>query len=607
MNNTKRFAAMVFLCGLTIAAALSGRNGGNFAGAATRVVATAKGDVIVGAFCWFAPSPRSALAAEPPQAAKEFADLVLTGGIIYTVDAARPRVEAVAVRGERIVAVGTAKEIQSWVGPNTRVVDLKGRFAMPGFNDAHVHLANGGQAKLAVSLEGSRSVGEMQQRIRDRLKDYQPGEWVTGRGWDHTLWPEKKFPTRRDLDTVSKEHPMIFGRVDGHVAIANSLALKLAGITKGTKNPEGGEIERDASGEPTGMLKEGPALGMVFRKVPELSAEQRRRGIQLALAEAARFGVTSIQDNSGWNDFLLYEELKREGKLTARISEWLPFDAPLERLEELRKHGGTTDPWLRTAGLKGVVDGALGVRTAAMLAPYSDQANASGILIIPEERLKQMVVERDAAGFQINLHAIGDRANRAALDAFEAAMKARQTREAVKGWDPRHRIEHAQIVAPADFPRFAALSVIASMQPCHQTTDSRWAAERVGPERVQGAYAWKWMQRVGARLAFGTDYPVEPITPFRGLYACVTREVDGQPGSSWQPQEKIPLDDCLRGYTADSAYAEHAEKDKGRIAAGQLADIIVLSNDLTQIPPRQILRTDVLMTIVGGRLVYEKK
>jgi hypothetical protein len=355
------------------------------------------------------------------------------------------------------------------------------------------------------------------------------------------------------------------------------------------------------------MLKEGGAMSLVFRKIPEVSAEQRRRGIQLALAEAASFGVTSIQDNSGWNDFLIYQELKKEGKLPIRISEWLPFLAPLEKLEDMRKQGGTTDLWVRTAGLKGVVDGALGGRTAAMIAPYSDLASTSGILNIPEEKLKQMAVERDAAGFQINLHAIGDRANRAALDAFEAAKKSREAKGTAKGWDPRHRVEHAQIVALDDIPRFGSLHVIASMQPSHQTTDSRWALDRVGPERVKGAYAWKSMQRAGARLAFGTDYPVEPITPFRGLFACVTREVDGQPGSTWQPQEKISLDDCIKAYTADSAYADHLENEKGRIAVGQLADIIVLSNDVTQIPPAQILRTDVLMTFVGGRLVYEKK
>jgi predicted amidohydrolase YtcJ len=598
VKTSSRWTAIFFLLALCFSSNLAGRP-------AHRGPA-AQADTLVGAFCIFAPSSARALAAEPPQA-KEPADLVLTNGVVYTGDSTRPRVEAVALRGERIVAVGSSKEIQAWIGKGTRLVDLRGRFAMPGFNDAHVHLASGGQALLTIDLTGSRSIVELQQRIRARLGEFKPGEWVTGRGWDHTLWPVKQFPTRQDLDAVSKDHPMIFGRVDGHVAVANSLALQLAGITSDTPNPPGGEIERDASGEPTGMLKEGAAQSLVRRKIPELSPQQRRRGIELALADAARHGVTSLQDNSAWEDFLVYEALKKDGNLTARISEWLPFTAPLNREEEMRKQGGTSDPWLRTAGLKGVIDGALGGRTAAMIAPYSDDPSTKGILIIPADRLKQMVVERDAAGFQINLHAIGDLANRAALDAFEAAMKARQARDAAAGWDPRHRIEHAQIVALDDIPRFGKLGVIASMQPSHQTTDSRWAADRVGPERVRGAYAWNSMQKTGARLAFGTDYPVEPISPMRGLFACVTREVDGKPGSAWQPQEKLSRDDCIRAYTLGSAYADHAEKDKGKIAVGQFADIIVLSNDVTKVPPPQILKTEVLMTFVGARLVFEKK
>jgi hypothetical protein len=394
---------------------------------------------------------------------------------------------------------------------------------------------------------------------------------------------------------------MIFGRVDGHVAVANSKALEIANITRSTPDPQGGEIERDEKGEPTGMLKEGAAMGLVRRHIPRQSADARRRGIELALADAARHGVTSLQDNSGWDDYQMYLQLKSDGKLTARISEWLPFGAPLAQLEQMRSSGGTTDPWLRTAGLKGVVDGAMGGRTAAMLEPYSDDPSYSGILIIEAERLKQMVIERDKAGFQINLHAIGDRANRVALDAFEAALKANGRREA------RHRIEHAQALAAADIPRLARLNVIASMQPSHQTTDSRWAELRLGPERSKGAYAWNWLLKTGARLAFGTDYPVEPITPFRGLYACVTREIDGQPGSSWQAQEKISIEECISAYTEGSAYAEFAEKDKGRIAAGQLADIIVLSADVTRVAPPAILKTEVLMTFVGGRLVYEKR
>jgi hypothetical protein len=565
------------------------------------------GPAASGPFCAFAPQAGSGVFAVPVfappavAAAEEPAELVLSNGVIYTGDVKKPRVEAVAIRGERIVAAGTSKEIKKWVGSGTRVVDLKGRFAMPGFNDAHVHLASGGMGKLAVDVSGTRSLAEFQQRVRARLKDYKPGEWITGGRWDHTLWPEQRFPTRQDLDAVSKDHPMFFSRVDGHVAVANSKALELAGITRSTPNPRGGEIERDASGEATGMLKEGAAQGLVTRRIPPLSPEQRRRGIELAFAEATHDGVTSIQDNSGWDDFLIYQQLKKEGKLTVRVTEWLPFTAPVARLEELRKTGGTSDLWVRTGALKGIVDGALGGRTAALLAPYTDEPSSSGILIIDAERLKQMAVERDKAGFQIALHAIGDKANRVSLDAFAAALAANGKR------DSRHRIEHAQIIAPGDISRFAQLGVIASMQPCHQTTDSRWAGKRLGPERSKGAYAWKSLQSTGARLAFGTDYSVEPINPMRGLFACVSREIDGQPGSTWEPQEKISLDDCIRAYTQGSAYAEFAEKEKGQIVPGQVGDVVVLSADVTKIPPAQILKTEVMMTIVGGRVVYEKK
>jgi predicted amidohydrolase YtcJ len=577
----------------------------------------------IGAFCLYASSGNGAISgpADAVEAA-EPADLVLTNGVIYTGDAARPRVEAVAIKGERIVAIGTSKEMQAWVypeladgqrraGSSTRVIDLQGRFAMPGFNDAHIHLASGGQAKLAVEFGGSKSLSELQQRIRARLGEYKPGEWITGRGWDHTLWPRAAglsagllagFPRREDLDAVSTQHPMIFTRVDGHVAIANSLALQKAGITKDTPNPAGGEIERDPkSGEPTGMLKEN-AMGLVRRHVPALTPEQRRRGIEMALVEAAEHGLTSIQDNSDWQDFLIYEQLKKEGKLTLRVTEWLPFTAPLSQLEEMRRRGGTTDPWLKTGALKGVTDGTLGSRTAAMLAPYADDASTTGILRIEPDRLTQLAIERDKAGFQIGLHAIGDHANRVSLDAFAAARAANGKRDA------RHKIEHAQVVAPEDFKRFADLNVIASMQPCHETTDMRWAETRVGPERSRGAYAWKSMMKHGVPLAFGTDYAVEPLDPMIGLYACVTRELaGGGPTGGWVPQEKISIDECIRGYTWGSAYAEFEEKNKGQIAVGKLADIVVLSSDVTKIPPSAILKTRAEMTIVGGRIVYEKK
>lgn len=528
-------------------------------------------------------------------------DLILINGVIYTGDPAHPRAEGVAIRGEEIVRVGTNAEIRKLSGPNTKVVDLHGAFAMPGFNDAHTHVGSAGQAKLSVDLEGAKSLEEFQQRIRARLGDFKPGEWITGRGWDHTLWPVKKFPTRADLDAVSEDHPMEFGRVDGHVLVANSLAMKLAGITKETRDPPGGAIERDASAEPDGLLKEN-AMSLVHRAVPPISSERRRRGIELALADAAQHGVTSLQDNSDWEDFLVYRQLKNEGKLTARITEWLHFAEPLAKLEQQRRDGGTTDPWLKTGALKMVVDGSLGSRTAAMLAPYFDDPSTSGILRIEPDKLTAMSVERDKAGFQLAFHAIGDRANRVALDAFEAARKANGPR------DRRDRVEHAQIVASSDFARFAQLHVIASMQPSHETTDMRWAEGRIGPERSKGAYGWQTFLKGGVRLAFGTDYPVETINPMRGLHACVTRELpDGTPPGGWQPQEKISMDECIAAYTSGSAYAEFEEGKKGRIAPGQFADIIVLSADVTKIPPSRILSTEVLQTFVGGKLVYEKR
>jgi predicted amidohydrolase YtcJ len=555
------------------------------------------GQASLGLFGWCVARPAGAagVAAQAP------ADLVLVQGNIYTVNPQQPRAEAVAIRGEYIVAVGSNAEVRKWVGPNTRVVDLGGRFAMPGFNDAHIHLASGGAAKLAVDLSGAESLEAFQERIRARLRDYRPGEWITGRGWDHTLWDPPRFPTRADLDAVSREHPILLTRVDGHVAVANSLALQLSGVTRATPDPPGGEIQRDSlTGEPTGLLKE-TAMGLVARAVPALTPAQRRRGIELALAEAAQLGVTSLQDNSGWDDFLLYHELREQGRLTARITEWLPFQAPLEQLLEMRRQGGVRDRWLKTGALKGVTDGTLGSRTAAMLEPYADDRSTRGILRIPQDELRRMVIERDAAGFQIALHAIGDLANRAALDAFEAAQRANGR------YDARHRIEHAQVVAPDDFARFAALGVIASMQPVHQSTDMRWAGQRLGPERSRGAYAWHTMLRHGVRLALGTDYPVEPMDPRRGLYACATRELpEGGPAGGWVPEEKISVEACIQAYTLGSAYAEFEEQNKGQIAAGKYADIVVFAEDLTRIPPRQILTTPVVLTLVGGRIVYEK-
>lgn len=548
------------------------------------------------------------------------ADLVLSGGKIYTVDAQHPWATGIAVRHESIVAVTDSDaDLQPFIGPKTRVIDLHGQFAMPGFNDAHVHLAGAGYTKLEVDLHDVQSLPDLQQRIRDRLKEYKPGEWISGRGWDHTLWPEKKFPARQDLDAVSTNHPMIFGRVDGHVAIVNSRALAIAGVTRSTPDPPGGHIERDpATGDPTGMLEEDAAMDLVYDRIPPYSLAQRRRAFEFAIGEAVRHGVTSMQDysvdnkpdsdNFGWQNFLVMQQMQQEGKLQARVTEWLPFGMPLARLEEMRRAGTASspgkpgDPWLKTGAVKAFLDGSLGSRTAAMLAPYSDDPSTSGILREEPAKLQEMAIERDRAGFQLAFHAIGDRANRLALDVLAAVREANGTR------DRRDRIEHAQIIAPADLPRFAGLGVIASMQPSHLLDDERWAASRLGPERVKGAYAWRTLLQDGVHLAFGTDFPVESVNPLRGLYACVTRELpDGGPAGGWHPEEKLMMAECIRAYTVGSAYAEFEEDRKATLAPGMLADIVVFPDDITRMPAKNLLRTPVAMTITGGHIVYERK
>ncbi|MGB9467074.1 MAG: amidohydrolase [Candidatus Acidiferrum sp.] len=530
--------------------------------------------------------------------------VVYLHGRIYTNDPAHPWAEAMTVRDGKIRCVGKLDYILFECGGNdatAETIQLKGKFVMPGFNDAHVHLGGAGADMLSVRLNGVASIEELQKRVADAVTQHKEGEWITGSGWDHTLWPDRKFPNKEQLDAVAPKNPVFLMHVSGHVAVANSLALQHGEIKDDTPNPPGGMIERDADGEATGMLEEDSAMTLVSTRIPDLKSDQRRRGIQMVLADAAKNGVTSVQDFSEWADLLTYVQLKEEGKLTLRITEWLPFLQPLDDLQNMRAQGGTTDPWLKTGALKGFVDGALGSRTAALLAPYSDDTSNSGILTNDPDKLRAMAIERDKAGFQIAFHAIGDRANRVALDVFEAVAKANGPR------DRRDRIEHAQVLSLDDLPRFAQLKVIASMQPSHQTTDMRWAGSRIGPDRAKGAYAWASLLKSGARLAFGTDYDVEPINPMRGLYACVTREFpEGGPTGGWQSQEKISLEDCIRAYTSGSAYAQFEEGKKGELKAGEYADFIILSDDLTKIPPQQYTKVTVLQTVVGGRTVYQK-
>ena len=517
-----------------------------------------------------------------------------------------PRAQAIAVLGDRILAVGTLESMKKIRNKKTPIVDLGGKFVMPGFNDAHLHLAGGGFERLNVSLVGTKSLVEMQSRIADKVKTAAPGEWIQGRGWDHTKWTEQKLPTRQDLDGVTYDHPAIFGRVDGHISVANSAALKLAGITRATKDPPGGKIDRDTKGEPTGILRESPAEDLVISKIPRPTPSQRKRAMELVLEEAAKWGVSSAQDNSEWEDFLALEDLQREGKLTVRVTEWLKFDDPLDLLTKRRASHSGTDPMLHTGMLKGYMDGSLGSRTAALMKPYSDDPKNLGLSQYEQARLNQMARERVAAGFQLGFHAIGDRAAEMALSAFaEAQRYARENASfGKKRGDWRLRIEHDQVITSEQFARFAELGVIASMQPNHLLTDMNWAQSRVGAERAKTSYAWKKFLDSGVTVAFGTDFPVEPITPFRGLYAAVTRENEAGT-AEYFPDQKLTIDEAIAAYTTGAAYAEFAELDKGTLEQGKLADFIVLDRDITKATPAEILGTKVLRTVVGGKTVYE--
>lgn len=509
------------------------------------------------------------------------------------------RFSAMAVTGGKVTWLGFTKGASAHRGKDTLVIDLGGHFVMPGFNDAHVHLGSGGFEKLNVDLVGSKSLDDMKQRIAARVKTAGPGEWIVGRGWDHTLWTEQKTPTRADIDSVTGNHPAIFNRVDGHIAIANSAALKAAGITSQSPDPHGGKIDRDDKGEPTGILRE-TAMGAVSEKIPPPSQAQRRRAAELALEDAARWGITSAQDNSDWEDFLTYEQMEKEGKLTLRISEWLPFDAPAEQLLRMRQHHSQEDSMLHTGMLKGFMDGSLGSRTAAMLAPYDDDPKNSGIPRYEQDKLNAMAAERANHGFQIGFHAIGDRGARMALDAFAYAIQKSNKKNL------RFRIEHDQVIAPEDFKKYKELGVIASVQPNHLLTDMNWAEAHIGPARAKHSYPWKEFEDNGIPLAFGTDYPVEPITPFRGLYAAVTRKNEAGT-KEYYPEQKLTIGHAIYAYTIGAAQAEFAEEKKGQLTPGMLADFVVLDRDITKVSPPEILKTRVLRTVVGGKTVYEAK
>lgn len=529
------------------------------------------------------------------------ADTVFVNGEILTGDGLlipRPqRVSAIAIRDGLVLGVGSDADISKWRGPNTEVVDLQGAFAMPGFNDAHVHLASAGRQKLTIDLVGVKSLAEMQERISAGVRAASTGAWLRGRGWDHTIWSDQRLPNRQDLDAVTGGHPAVFTRVDGHIAVANTRALQLAGITPITPDPTGGKIDRDATGEPTGIVRE-TAVELVYAKVPSATDEERKRALSFAIQDAASNGVTSVQDYSAWSDFLVMEEMEREHQLPIRITEWLTFLDPLPTLIAERAHHPASDPMLHTGFLKGFMDGSLGSHTAALKAPYSDDPTNFGIPQFDQATLDKMTIERARAGFQVGFHAIGDRAVEMALDAFAAAEVA-----VPESKNLRFRIEHDQVVDPADFARYRDLNVIASMQPCHLLTDMNWAEARIGPERAKTSYAWKTFWDQGTVLPFGTDYPVEPITPFRGLYAAVTRKnEDGT--KSYFSEHALTISEALYAYTQAPAYAEFAEMKKGKLLPGYFADFVVLDHDPFKSTPEEVLHTHVLRTVVAGKTVY---
>ena len=547
------------------------------------------------------------------QLAPPRADAIFIHGNIYTGVAEQSafksikRAQAVAVREGRIQAVGENAEILKLKGPETQVIDLAGKFLMPGFNDAHTHLSEGGFEALNVNLIGVKSLEEFRERIRAKVESAAPGDWILGGGWDETLWPVKVVPTRWDIDEVSGDHPVFVERVDGHIGAANTRALQLASITIASRDPKGGKIDRDSNGQPTGILRE-TARQTIREAIPEPTHERRRQAMELALAEAARQGITSLQDNSkGWEDFQILEEIEKNGKLTARVSEWLPFDDPLDQLNARRSAHPSTDLMLHTGMLKGFMDGSLGSHTAALIEPYSDDPKNSGLPRYDAPKLYEMTKERLLAGYQIGFHAIGDKGAQMALEAFAEAEKAAREKKikAVNGGDDyRLRIEHSQVVTPLEIVKYRDLKIIASMQPCQLLTDMNWAESRLGEKRAAHSYAWAEFLKRGVVLAFGTDYPVEPLSPFRGLYAATTRKSeDGK--KEYFPDQKISMDQAIAAYTTGSAFAEFDEKQKGLIAPGMLADFVVLDRDVTAVAPAKLLQTRVLRTVVGGKTVYE--
>jgi len=540
------------------------------------------------------------LAQTPAMNPHPAADLVILNGKVWTVDPAHPRAEAVAIVGERIAAVGTTAEIRSWVGPATRTINANGKSVLPGFIDVHVHFSSGGAEISGVQLHDAATPAEFARRIGEHARRLPKGEWILGGTWDHELWGGT-LPTHEWIDKLTPDNPVFVSRYDGHMALANSLALRLAGVTRETPTPPGGTIVKDAQGNPTGLLKDA-AMAPVERVIPEPTEEQRLRAIRAAMAEARRFGVTGIHDISSTEDVRAYQKLAARGELTLRVYCITPiqqWEAPA-RAGILASFG---NQWIHLGALKGFADGSLGSTTALFFEPYNDAPETSGLLnamMFPEGNMLKMALGADPAGLQLAIHAIGDKANRIILDIYAEVERQDGRRER------RLRIEHAQHVRPQDFADFARLGVIASVQPYHAIDDGRWAEKRIGHERCKTTYAFRTFLDRGVRLAFGSDWTVAPLNPLLGLYAAVTRAtLDGKNPGGWFPEQKISLAEAIEAYTMGSAYAEFRENEKGSLAPGKLADVVVLDADLFAIPPEKIRDVKVRATLVGGKIVYE--
>jgi predicted amidohydrolase YtcJ len=531
------------------------------------------------------------------------ADLIVTGGRIYTVDVTRPIAEAFAVRGGKFVFVGTARGAMSLKGPRTQVVDLRGAAAYPGFIDAHAHLLGLGLALQSVDLDGVSSYEEIVSRVAARAKSAKAGEWVFGHGWDQNRFAVKEFPTHDALTRAIPDHPVLLERVDGHAILANAAAMHAAGITAKSQDPSGGRIVRDASGNPTGVFVDN-AMALVANAAPKLTTAQRSELLRAAAAESNKWGLTEVQDMGAERETIeALESLAIAKKLPLRSYEMVGDDSATLTYyfsRGPRKAEFDAHVWVR--GIKLYADGALGSRGAALLAPYSDDAANTGLLVSTEEHLKTRSIDALKHGFQVSTHAIGDRGNRNALDAYQAAL------DAVPTADARLRIEHAQIISPEDIPRFAKLGVIPSMQASHQTSDMPWAERRLGPERIRGAYAWRSLLNTGVVIPNGTDFPVEHVDPIITFHSSVTRQdAENMPAGGWYGDQRMTREEALRSMTLWPAYAAFQENELGSISVGKYADFTILNRDIMTVAPERILGAKVIATYLGGAAVYEAK